>query len=98
MPVIVEVESLAEVKEALDGEADIILLDNMTPAMIRNAVRLINGRALVEVSGGVTLKNIRAIATAGPDRISIGALTHSAPAAALTLELQRVSRSRKGRR
>jgi nicotinate-nucleotide pyrophosphorylase (carboxylating) len=98
MPVIVEVESLAHVKEALAGQADIILLDNMTPAMIRNAVRLIKGRALVEVSGGVTLKNIRAIAAAGPDRISIGALTHSAPAAALTLDLERAGRSRKGHR
>ena len=98
MPVIVEVESLAEVMEALAGQADIILLDNMTPPMIRRAVRLINGRAQVEVSGGVTLKNVRAIATAGPDRISIGALTHSAPAAALTLELERADRSRKGHR
>jgi nicotinate-nucleotide pyrophosphorylase (carboxylating) len=82
----------------LDGQADIILLDNMTPSMIRNAVRLINGRALVEVSGGVTLKTVRAIAKAGPDRISIGALTHSAPAAALTLELERIDRPRKERR
>lgn len=97
-PIIVEVESLAEVKQALAGGADIILLDNMTPSMIRNAVRLINGRALVEVSGGVTLKTVRAIAKAGPDRISIGALTHSAPAAALTLELERIDRSRKERR
>lgn len=95
MPVIVEVESLAEVKGALAGQADIILLDNMTPAMIRKAVRLIKGRALVEVSGGVTLKNVREIAKAGPDRISIGALTHSAPAAALTLELEPVGPSRR---
>jgi nicotinate-nucleotide pyrophosphorylase (carboxylating) len=95
MPVIVEVESLAEVKGALAGQADIILLDNMTPAMIRKAVRLIKGRALVEVSGGVTLKNVREIAKTGPDRISIGALTHSAPAAALTLELEPVGPSRR---
>lgn len=95
MPVIVEVESLAEVKGALAGQADIILLDNMTLAMIRKAVRLIKGRALVEVSGGVTLKNVREVARAGPDRISIGALTHSAPAAALTLELEPVDPSRR---
>lgn len=95
MPVIVEVESLAEVKGALAGQADIILLDNMTPAMIRKAVRLIKGRALVEVSGGVTLKNVRELARAGPDRISIGALTHSAPAAGVTLELEAVGPSRR---
>jgi nicotinate-nucleotide pyrophosphorylase (carboxylating) len=86
--IIVEVESLADVAEALTGQADIILLDNMTPVMVKKAVRMINGRALVEVSGGITLNNVRAMAAAGPDRISIGALTHSAPAAAMTLELE----------
>jgi nicotinate-nucleotide pyrophosphorylase (carboxylating) len=98
MPVIVEVESLAEVAQALAGQADVILLDNMTPAMVGKAVRLIKGRALVEVSGGVTLKNVRALAAAGPDRISIGALTHSAPAAALSLEVKPAGRSRKRHR
>jgi nicotinate-nucleotide pyrophosphorylase (carboxylating) len=88
MPVIVEVESLRDVTEALAGQADIILLDNMTPAMVKKAVRIIKKRALVEVSGGITLKNVRAMAAAGPERISIGALTHSAPAAAITLELE----------
>ena len=88
MPLIVEVESLRDVAEALTGQADIILLDNMVPAMVKRAVRMIGGRALVEVSGGITLKNVRAMAAAGPDRISIGALTHSAPAAAMTLELE----------
>lgn len=92
---IVEVESLREVKDALAGHADIILLDNMTPPMVKKAVRLINGRALVEVSGGMTLKNVRAMAHAGPDRISIGALTHSAPAAAMSLELHPVGNMRK---
>ena len=87
MPIIVEVESLPEVRQALAGKADIILLDNMTPVMVRRAVKLIDGRALVEVSGGITLKNVRAMAAAGPDRISIGALTHSAPAATLSLVL-----------
>ena len=88
MHIIVEVESLADVRQALAGQADIILLDNMTPATVRQAVRLIKGRALVEVSGGITLKNVRAMAAAGPDRISIGALTHSAPAATLSLVLE----------
>ncbi len=88
IPTIVEVESLSDVRQALAGQADIILLDNMTPAMVRRAVTLISGRALVEVSGGITLKNVRAMAAAGPDRISIGALTHSAPAATLSLVLK----------
>jgi len=86
--IIVEVESLTDVRQALAGRADIILLDNMTPATVRQAIRLIKGRALVEVSGGITLKNVRAMAAAGPDRISIGALTHSAPAATLSLVLE----------
>jgi nicotinate-nucleotide pyrophosphorylase (carboxylating) len=86
--IIVEVESLADVRQALAGQADIILLDNMNPATIRQAIRLIKGRALVEVSGGITLKNVRAMAAAGPDRISIGALTHSAPGATVSLVLE----------
>lgn len=85
LPIIVETESLSEVRQALAGKADIILLDNMTPIMVRRSVKLINGRATVEVSGGITLKNVRAMAAAGADRISIGALTHSAPAASLSL-------------
>jgi nicotinate-nucleotide pyrophosphorylase (carboxylating) len=92
--VIVEVESLAEVRQALAGRADIILLDNMTPTMVGQAITLIKKRALVEVSGGVTLKNVRAMAAAGPDRISIGALTHSAPAATLSLVLEPLTKSR----
>lgn len=88
VPVIVEVESLPDVRLALIGRADIVLLDNMTPPMVRRAVRLIDGKALVEVSGGITLDNVRAFAAAGADRISIGALTHSAPAAALHLVLK----------
>jgi nicotinate-nucleotide pyrophosphorylase (carboxylating) len=93
-PVIVEVESLSEVHDALLGKADIILLDNMTPATVKRAVKLIDGRALVEVSGGITLKNVRAMAAAGPDRISIGALTHSAPGATVSLELKPRRRGR----
>ena len=88
MKIIVEAESLTEVRQAVAGQADIILLDNMNPASVRQAIRLIKGRALVEVSGGITLKNVRAMAAAGPDRISIGALTHSAPAATLSLVLE----------
>jgi nicotinate-nucleotide pyrophosphorylase (carboxylating) len=97
MTMIVEVESLADVRQALAGQADIILLDNMNPATVLQAIRLIKGRALVEVSGGITLKNIRAMAAAGPDRISIGALTHSAPAATLSLVLESRTRGRRKR-
>jgi nicotinate-nucleotide pyrophosphorylase (carboxylating) len=92
MKIIVEAESLADVRQAVAGRADIILLDNMNPASVRQAIRLIKGRALVEVSGGITLKNVRAMAAAGPDRISIGALTHSAPAATLSLVLEPLRR------
>jgi nicotinate-nucleotide pyrophosphorylase (carboxylating) len=88
MSMIVEVESLSEVRQAVAGRADIILLDNMNPETVRQAIRLIKGQAVVEVSGGITLKNIRAMAEAGPNRISIGALTHSAPAATLSLVLE----------
>jgi nicotinate-nucleotide pyrophosphorylase (carboxylating) len=98
MPVIVEAESLKEVAQAVEGQADIILLDNMTPAMVKKAIKIIDGRALVEVSGGITLDNVRAMAAAKPDRISIGALTHSAPAATITLELERAVQSRQKRR
>jgi len=97
MQTIVEVESLEEVAQALAGQADVILLDNMTPAMVKKAVRLINKRALVEVSGGINLNNVRALAAAGPDRISIGALTHSAPAATISLELYPSTKGRRRR-
>jgi nicotinate-nucleotide pyrophosphorylase (carboxylating) len=83
----VEARTLDEVRGALDGSADIILLDNMDVATIRQAVALIKGRALVEVSGGVTLANVHEIAAAGPDLIAIGALTHSAPAANLSMDI-----------
>jgi nicotinate-nucleotide pyrophosphorylase (carboxylating) len=92
LSVIVEVESLADVRQAVAGKADVILLDNMTPQMVRQAVAIIRERALVEVSGGITLKNVREMAAAGPEFISIGALTHSAPAATLSLELEPLSR------
>lgn len=75
----VETDSLDQVEECLSCGVDIIMLDNMTPAMMATAVRLINGRALVEASGGVTLDTVESIAISGVDIISIGALTHSAP-------------------
>ena len=92
----VETKTMQEVREALAGKADIILLDNMSPAMVRQAVALIKQRALVEVSGGMTLQTVAAMAEAGADFISVGALTHSAPAANLSMDLS-VQRGRRGR-
>lgn len=83
----VEVQSLEAVQAALDGGADIILLDNMKVPAIRKAIEMIKGRATIEVSGGVTLGNVREIAAAGPDLISVGALTHSAPAARFSMDI-----------
>jgi nicotinate-nucleotide pyrophosphorylase (carboxylating) len=96
--IIVEVETLADVRQAVAGKADVILLDNMTPQMARQAVSIIKERALVEVSGGITLNNVKEMAAAGPDFISVGALTHSAPAAALSLELEPLSRASRRRK
>lgn len=98
LPIIVEVESLSEVRQALTRKPDVILLDNMTPDMVRRAVALIHKRALVEVSGGITLNNVRAMAAAGADRISIGALTHSAPAATVSLVMTSTVRARRRHR
>ncbi|MFN0069406.1 MAG: carboxylating nicotinate-nucleotide diphosphorylase [Limisphaerales bacterium] len=82
----VEADTLAQVEQALAAGADIILLDNMPPATLREAVRLAAGRALLEASGGVSLASVRGIAETGVDFISVGALTHSAPAADLGLD------------
>lgn len=86
----VEAKTPAEVKEACRAAAEIILLDNMTPAQVRAAVKIIAGRAQVEVSGGVTFATLRDYALPGVDLISIGALTHSVAAADLSLDLQPV--------
>jgi nicotinate-nucleotide pyrophosphorylase (carboxylating) len=87
LPIEVEAETLAQVREALDAGADAILLDNMTTAELREAVALVDGRATLEASGGVTLDSVRAIAETGVDYISVGALTHSAPALDVSLEV-----------
>lgn len=83
----VEVEDAAGVVEALAAGADIIMLDNMSPAKMTRAVALIAGRALVEASGGISLDNIRAMAATGVDIISVGALTHSAMAMDISLDV-----------
>jgi nicotinate-nucleotide pyrophosphorylase (carboxylating) len=81
----VECTTLAEVQEALDARADIILLDNMTTQQMADAVRLVNGRALLEASGNMSLDRVREVAETGVDFISVGALTHSAPAVDLSM-------------
>ena len=73
----VEASTLEQVKEAISNNVDIIMLDNMSPDLIRKAVLLIKGRTLIEASGGITLEKVREIAEAGVDFISIGSLTHS---------------------
>jgi nicotinate-nucleotide pyrophosphorylase (carboxylating) len=81
MPIEVEVRTARELEEAIAAGADIALLDNMVPAEVAECVRVAGGRVRLEVSGGVSLQNVRAYAETGVDRISVGALTHSAPAA-----------------
>ena len=92
--IMVEAQSLPQVREALKGSADVILLDNMTPAQVREAAAVIKGRALVEVSGGITLDIAGEMAASGADYLSIGALTHSAPAANLSMDIVASERSR----
>jgi nicotinate-nucleotide pyrophosphorylase (carboxylating) len=88
MPIEVEAESLAEVDLALEAGADMILLDNLSLEETREAVRRCRGRARTEISGGVTLEKIPLLAETGADFVSVGALTHSAPAADLSFELE----------
>lgn len=87
----VETTNLEEVRQALDEGADTILLDNMSPPMVRDAVSLIKGRAQIEVSGGVNLSTIRDYLIPGVTAISIGALTHSVKAIDISLEVENFS-------
>ncbi len=82
----VEVENLDMVKEAVEAGADIIMLDNMTPDMMTEAIHIINGRAETECSGNITKENVRTIARLGIDYVSSGALTHSAPILDISLK------------
>ena len=83
----VECDTLEQVSEALEAGADTVLLDNMSPPQLRKAVALTAGRAKLEASGGITLHNVRAVAETGVDFISIGALTHSARALDVSMEV-----------
>lgn len=87
----VEATTLGQVQEALDAGADAILLDNMPPELLRQAVQLVAGRAVTEASGGITEENLREIAETGVDIISLGALTHSVEAMDISMSLTLVA-------
>jgi nicotinate-nucleotide pyrophosphorylase (carboxylating) len=88
VPIEVEAETLAEFEEALAAGVAVILLDNMSTADIRRAVALTRGRTKIEISGGVTLERLPELAATGADFVSVGALTHSAPAADISFEIE----------
>jgi len=88
LPVEVEVGTVVEASEAVDAGADTVMLDNMSLEDMREAVKSVGGRALVEASGGITLDNVRAVAETGVDCISVGAVTHSVVALDISLELE----------
>ena len=88
LPIEVEAETLDDVREALASGAEQILLDNMAPPLMREAVELVAGKATLEASGGVSLETVRGIADTGVDFISVGALTHSARSLDVSLELE----------
>ncbi len=83
----IEVEDLKGVRAALEAGADVIMLDNMSIPMMEQAVRLCDGRVMLEASGNVTIENVRAIARTGVDLISSGSITHSAPAADISMRI-----------
>ena len=88
MPVEIEAQSLDQVDEALAAGAETVLLDNLTIDQIREAVRRVRGRAKVEISGGVTVERLSQLAATGADCVSVGALTHSAPAVDISFEIE----------
>lgn len=87
LPVACEATTLEQVEELLKLNVDVIMLDNMQPDQVRHAVQMCRGKACLEVTGGITLANVRSYAATGVQRISVGALTHSAPAADLSLDV-----------
>lgn len=93
VPVEVECDSVAQVVEAIEAGADLLLLDNMTTEQLRECVRVADGRARLEASGGLSLDRAREVAETGVDYLSVGALTHSAPVLDLGFDLRPVERS-----
>jgi nicotinate-nucleotide pyrophosphorylase (carboxylating) len=87
-PLMIEVRDMRELDEALAASPDFILLDNMNPAELREAVERTNGRVPLEASGGITLETIRSVAETGVDRISVGALTHSVTALDISMRVK----------
>ncbi len=83
----VEVKNLKELKEAIESGADIIMLDNMSVRDMKEAVKIAKGRVMLEASGNISLENVREVAETGVDLISVGALTHSAPAVDISLKI-----------
>ena len=83
----VEVQSIEEVKEALENHADIIMLDNMSLDIMRQCIKMIDGKAKTEISGGVTFERLEEISTSGANFVSVGALTHSAPAVDISMNI-----------
>lgn len=88
LPIEVEVQNVADVEQAIEAGAEIILLDNMTTSEIMEAMRICRGRAKVEISGGITLERMRELVDTGAQYVSVGALTHSAPAVDLSFEIE----------
>ena len=88
LPVEIEAQSLGQVDEALVAGADVVLVDNLGSEEIREAVRRARGRAKIEISGGVTLERLSELAATGADYVSVGALTHSAPAVDISFEIE----------
>jgi nicotinate-nucleotide pyrophosphorylase (carboxylating) len=90
LPVEIEVDGPDQIEDAIEAGAQMILLDNFTPEGVAEAVRRVHGRVPLEASGGIRLENVRGFAEAGVDYIAVGALTHSAPAADISLEIEPV--------
>jgi nicotinate-nucleotide pyrophosphorylase (carboxylating) len=88
LPIEIEVDAPEQIEDAIEAGAQMILLDNFTPDEVRGAVAQVRGRVPLEASGGIRLDNVRDYAQAGVDYIAIGALTHSAPAADISLEIE----------
>ncbi|QMU55845.1 MAG: carboxylating nicotinate-nucleotide diphosphorylase [Candidatus Mycalebacterium zealandia] len=86
-PIEVEAKELHQVSEAVEAGADVVMLDNMSVDLMKEAVRIVDGKILTEASGGVTLENVKRVASTGVDIISVGALTHSAPALDISLDM-----------
>lgn len=84
----VEIEGVTDLESVIDAGADVVMLDNMSPDEMRQAVAIANGRVLLEASGGITLETVRAVAESGVDLISVGWITHSAPALDVALDFE----------